>query len=403
MADQLQMWRQGHCQFGEADVKLRLICSDGVEYQENPLYLHSTVLRKSEFYETMFSERWSSDKRPFEVELRCSHSVDKYIKCFEFMYSSQVAEGLFFSTVGEALAILPVASELLFHAYIEECMQYLNAMRWTDAQAAELRALISSQQIKTSPDLAARLGMSPCNSDCVHLEMLDEYLPEMLFMIFNDIETDRTTVEKYIVNYFRADVSPAVTEKCKSALLKEFRANMDRIKSSNLPKSSIDSSYALLWLVRVSQRCDRKLFNIMLKLFCEDSGLRDSLAELYGVYDAYVASFQINAEPILTILINHFLKAMVDGDIITTTSFRHSFLTNWLDIIVALISQNRKKYKELVLALEKGIADLAETLPLANQRCIYNIWKETFKRCLLECHAFVWWTKNLHDAIIRQH
>lgn len=311
------------------------------------------------------------------------------------MYSSQVAESLFFSTVDKALTILPVASELLFHAYIEECMQYLNAMRWTDAQAAELRALISSQQINISPDLAARLGMSPCNSYCVHLEMLEEHLPEMLRMLFNDIEKDRTTVEKYIVNYFKANVSPAVAEKCKSALLKEFRENMDRIKSSNLPRTQIDSCSALLWLVRVIQRCDRKLFNMVLKLFCEDSEFRDSLARLYGVYGTF--RFRKNGEAILAILINHFLKAMADGEIITTTSFRHSFLTSWLDIIVALISQ------EMLPALEKGIADLAETLPLANQRCIYNIWKETFRKGLIPCNASVWWTKNLHDAIIRQH
>jgi hypothetical protein len=37
-----------------ADIKLRLISSDGVECKGNHLYLHSQVLRKYEFYKTMF-------------------------------------------------------------------------------------------------------------------------------------------------------------------------------------------------------------------------------------------------------------------------------------------------------------------------------------------------------------
>jgi hypothetical protein len=39
-----------------ADKKLRLINSDGAKRKGNPLYLHSQVLRKYEFYKTMFSE-----------------------------------------------------------------------------------------------------------------------------------------------------------------------------------------------------------------------------------------------------------------------------------------------------------------------------------------------------------
>ena len=46
-----------------ADIKLRLISSDGADYGGNPVYLHSHVLAKSGFYKAMLSERWSSGKR----------------------------------------------------------------------------------------------------------------------------------------------------------------------------------------------------------------------------------------------------------------------------------------------------------------------------------------------------
>jgi hypothetical protein len=72
-------------QFGDqstADIKLLLIGSDETEYEGNPLYLHSQVLRKSEFYETLLSERWSAaDKLPMEIHITSPHCNEYYIKC----------------------------------------------------------------------------------------------------------------------------------------------------------------------------------------------------------------------------------------------------------------------------------------------------------------------------------
>ena len=60
-----------------ADIKLRLIGSEGADYEGNPVYLHSHVLGKSDFYKTMLSERWSSSgKRSVEVEGTNSQNVD---------------------------------------------------------------------------------------------------------------------------------------------------------------------------------------------------------------------------------------------------------------------------------------------------------------------------------------
>jgi len=120
-----------------ADIKLRLISSDGAEHKGSPLYIHSQVLRKSEFYITLLSECWSLDKRSLEVEGTNSQSVDEYIKCIKLMYSTETSGNLRFSNVDEALAILPIASQLLFHQCIEECMQYLDAVHWN--QLKQLR------------------------------------------------------------------------------------------------------------------------------------------------------------------------------------------------------------------------------------------------------------------------
>ena len=129
------------------------------------LALRLGVLRKSEFYETLLSERWSAaDKLPTEIHITSPHCNEYYIKCIQLMYSSQQGKNFCFSSVDEVQAILPVASEILFQQCLEECMRYLNAVRWSTKQEVRLRALLLSLEINILPDLATRLGITQWNS-----------------------------------------------------------------------------------------------------------------------------------------------------------------------------------------------------------------------------------------------
>ena len=82
-------------QFGDeetSDIKLHIIGKDGGE--GHLVYLHSQVLKKSEFYEARLSERWClEDERPLELKIRPSVDPDIYVKCFRLMYSCEAEEG----------------------------------------------------------------------------------------------------------------------------------------------------------------------------------------------------------------------------------------------------------------------------------------------------------------------
>lgn len=258
-----------------ADVRLHLIDSTVLKYPGNPLLLHSQVLKKAELFETKLSQLLSSDKQPFEIKVTCSnYSPENYIKCIELMYSYENYERFNFSSVDEALAILPVSSEVMYLDCMESCMRYLCAVRWSPEQEAQLRVLLSSLQINVLPDLAARLGlsqsksemvkepltsklrvmssslkinilpdlaaifgMSQSNSDCGNsncgpIEMVKESLQELLSLTSNGKEY-RGTVEKHMTDYFESRTSPAVKDACRSAILKEFNANVEKIKSKS--------------------------------------------------------------------------------------------------------------------------------------------------------------------------
>lgn len=121
---------------------------------------------------------------------RCRHigwflSPESYIKCIQLMYSDDTEKRFNFSNVDEVLTILPVASEVMFRDCMESCMRYLAAVRWSREQQAQLCVLLSSLNINTLPDLAAKLGMSQSKSDCEHLKMVTESLQELLQMAYH--------------------------------------------------------------------------------------------------------------------------------------------------------------------------------------------------------------------------
>ncbi|GLJ47980.1 hypothetical protein SUGI_1013160 [Cryptomeria japonica] len=55
-----------------ADVKLWLTGPNEKTYERNPVYLHSVILKRSQFFDVKMCERWSSAK-PTEIRLRLSY------------------------------------------------------------------------------------------------------------------------------------------------------------------------------------------------------------------------------------------------------------------------------------------------------------------------------------------
>jgi hypothetical protein len=223
--------------------------------------------------------------------------------------------------------------------------------------------------------------------------MVKESLQELLSPTFNRSEY-RRTVEQHMFDYFKSNRSPAVKDACKDVILNEFNANVEGIKSKSDAFMSACSN--LSWLVRVIQRCDTKLFETVVKEFCEDADLRNVIADL-------APQIHRSACDVLTILIDQVLKAMGNGELITAMSFRVDFLTNWADTMVKLIvGSNNLLMSQRWVKLQTGIIDVADTLPLVEQKRIFIFWNGIFtKKGISTSSLFKWWAEKVHDAIIK--
>lgn len=137
----------------------------------------------------------------------------------------------------------------------------------------------------------------------------------------------------------------------------------------------------------------------MYSIFCENAELRKALTSIESESHTLV-------QATLNTLINCFLKGMGNGEIITPSSLRVSFLKNWIGTMVTLVCvlavKSSPKYSDMSVALDNGIGNLAETLSFGDQKLIFNIWTKAFTRYpFLRCSAYQWWAAKLQDAIER--
>lgn len=234
--------------------------------------------------------------------------------------------------------------------------------------------------------------------------MVKESLSELLSLTSsvarltpNGIEY-RGTVEKHMLDYFESNTSPAVKDACRYAILKEFNANVEKIKSE-YDGAIVLACSTLSWLVGIIQSRDAKLLETVVKVFCEDADLLNAIPDRVNEYEATC--------DMLIILIDRILKALGNGEITTPVSFRLDFLTNWAPTIAKLMERLERMdswsqtFPKFQSALEKGIIEVGETLPLVEQKRIYHICKDSFTNDPTTTRGiFKWWAQKLHDAII---
>ncbi|GLJ50250.1 hypothetical protein SUGI_1069750 [Cryptomeria japonica] len=366
-------------QFGatnSADVRLRIFGPNREEYDGNPLRLHSQTLQTSDFFKALLSERWSSNIRPFEIEVTTDQSFENYLKCIEMMYSS--TSSLHFSNVDECLAILSVASELLVDKLMQQCMRYLEAVRWNSEEESKIRNLLSSLSLSVLPDLNARLNKQNNN----YLEFVRENIKAMLYFLSSCDCADkkqpiiRGAVGKFIVENLQEDESSGIAEMCRHIILEEFKANIEIAVTSNTEKNLADeehSYFALLWPFTLIERCDGTTMEGALKILCEEMKLAHIIMQPQKHYTT-----SRYTKIMLPILLG-CLDALANGKIIAERKLRVGFLTIWLPVMARLLCPNLyfnhiSDNDVLKTQLCRGVSNVVETLPFADWRGIYNIW-----------------------------
>eukprot|EP01018_Ginkgo_biloba_P038953 Gb_33960 [translate_table: standard] len=392
-------------QFGHketADIQLRFINPDGTDYAADPLFLHTQVLKKYDFFEAMLSDRWSSGPRPLQLRLTNSDNFDTYVKCLQLLYLSEAEKRLSFTRVEETLGVLEIASELMLKDCVDACMHYLQAVRWTSEENVQIRALVAALQLHPSPDLAARLGVSECGAACEHVKVMEEILGELLYLVSNGAPPRTLEItERIILANLDVNSPRALADVTMLALLKEILNNIDALKiqlrslgqiyyGNNAEKFTV-VSFALQWLLR--PMLSLQVFETAVATFAEEHDLAQVLLNSPPRHP-FIAT-------LLDILVT-MLHSLGNGVVICSRSVRLSFLTTWLPVIQKLTNDRRNNEVKFPANLVEGLRDVIETLPLIDQKQIYKAW---INACLKPSKAnpdlsmsFESWYNNLRQV-----
>ncbi|GLJ47975.1 hypothetical protein SUGI_1013070 [Cryptomeria japonica] len=355
-----------------ADVKLWLTGPSDEKYERNPIYLHSAILKRSEFLEAMMSERWSSGKST-ELSVTTIHSFDEYLKCLELMYCDHV----YFSNVEECLAILTIASDLLANDLINKCMQYLQGVHWSAAQETQIGDVISCLGLKPLPDLAARLEKEDAN----HLIYVERIIKHMVshLQVRKDVRMEKIA-EEYIGGMLEGNTPRDVVELCRREILLGFKSS---IHSQDL--SAISS------LSKFIEGFDGDILKAACIALVEDVEFAVYVKGLL-VSERYLLSVRKCLRVLDTII--WFMNAIGDGKIIISRASRNSFLTIWLPIMRDLCLE-RVEMRGMV---DKAVLNVVKGLPLADKIRICVEWIELYTKYDIDITTPLTLFKDLQDA-----
>eukprot|EP00250_Pteridium_aquilinum_P015730 c22729_g1_i1 orf=247-1425(-) len=144
------------------------------------VFLHARVLEQCKYFATVLSERWQESRQFSEgpnhekrihinMTVPGSRGVDPYLLVLQLLYSKDF-QGLI-TDVSTALSCLPIAAEWLYDECITACVQYLEAVPWTENEEKRVVEVVTLLQLRESTQLLARI--TPVNTAAVH-HMLGE-------------------------------------------------------------------------------------------------------------------------------------------------------------------------------------------------------------------------------------
>lgn len=324
-----------------------------------------------------------------------SGSFDPHLKVLQLLYSNDFSGTIV--SAADALAILPIALELLFDDCIGACIRFLEAVPWSEDEENAVLGLIPLLGRDESRDLLARVS-PPCSDSAEAM---------LLRLVMASIGNHRSVVSvkvkafvgKMLRNFPSRDAVRRVFDQAFETSLKTVKESLEKFSSPDL-RGDHDETEAiqrlnlhtavyhgkdLLWLVEN-----------MIELRVADTAVKE-----WGEQTAFVAdlkrAFQDdtwrNIAPGLPALVlrctGRLADAVAAGSILVAREVRLKLVSVWLPVLIVCREKNvspipcgqKQPYQEL----EETFLKIISTLPLLDAESLLH-----------HCLSFA--TRNVDDC-----
>ncbi|KAK6926865.1 hypothetical protein RJ641_008584 [Dillenia turbinata] len=391
--------------FGFGDVKLTVVSRDGYRVAMD---VHRKVLaNRSRF----FAEKLRQDNGlvSHSVEICDCDDVEVYVETVLLMYCNDLRKRLLGEDVIKVLGLLKVSAAIVFDAGISACLEYLEAVPWSEDEEEKIVCQLNQLQLQDSiTDVLQRILAKPSTST-----RTDDIVSRLLTGVLQAKDEKARREMKTLI----------------SRLLRE-----DKQSNSN-SNDTLDVSRDTLY--NLCHRCLSSLVLCLSEATCIDENRRDR-----GVLIGEIAREADNMQWIVDLLIdkkmgNEFVKLWADqkelsllhskiptmyryeisritaqiciaigrGQVLVPKDTRFLLLSTWLEALYEDFGWMKRACRSVDKKLvEDGLSQTILTLPLPKQQSILLGWFDRFLNKGDDCpniqRAFeVWWRR----AFIRQY
>lgn len=311
--------------------------------------------------------------RPINIAVPDGSFAATYKRCIELMYvpRSSINSCRPFSGVEDALSMIQVAAEFLFHDCADACMEFLEMLpSWTAREEASIQETLASLQLShINVDLAARLSLpqgipahQPMNvmrSMLVHvLQSACKVLP-MTPPAMKNLDSSKPIPEAMILLVWNANL-----DLMKTRLKMQFQ-NTNGTQSAKQEAETVGSN--LSWFLR--KLLDLEAADAVIKALVKDSQLSSVTEDLIKAHISYryLTSF---THPALSLL-DLAMEAVLNGHVLLSRTSRFTFITTWFSVAEWWASLKYDSYSNV----RHGFHKLLSSLPVLDREHIYKKYK----------------------------
>ncbi|KAK7264297.1 hypothetical protein RJT34_31904 [Clitoria ternatea] len=388
---------------------------DSLTNSDLHLYLHSHILRRSKYFSALLSDRWISHLHPPPPEHHSTSSSDhdnnhelfrlnlgvppspgsiqSHLTVLELLYTNDITAAI--DSASTALDLLPVALELLFEECVRCCVDFLEAVPWTEEEEKRVVSLLPFLSEEESKELVARvspMGEDPCESmlqglisSAMNNYQNTAFVKAFVGKILRDLSS-RETAKRVLEKAFKRSLK-TVKESLEDYSSPVFRGDhneTEAIQRLNLHKASTNGKH-LLWLVE--RMIELRVADVAVKEWSEQAPFTADLQRAFRDDDAWR-----NIVPGLPAVILRctckLANAVSAGTILASKQVRRKLVEDWLPVLVVCkdnVSPVSPSNKSLYLELEETFLRIISTLPMSDSQ-------ELLQRCL----SFS--TRNVEDC-----
>ncbi|KAH7560949.1 hypothetical protein ACOSP7_016560 [Xanthoceras sorbifolium] len=390
---------------GPGDVRLTVVGKDGFRVCMD---VHKRVLaEKSRFFAEKLARRDKDNREMMHmVEISECDDVEVYVEAVVLMYCEDMKRRLVGEDLDKVLALLKVSAAIMFDSGILSCLEYLEAIPWSDNEEEKVISLLIQLDLHDSAtEVLQRVIAEPSTStraDDIFLKLLsgilqakdDKARREMKTLISRLLREDASGYDN------KLDVSKetlySLCHRCLSSLilcLSEATCTDDSRRDRGAIMAEIArEADNMQWIVDIL--IDKKMGDEFVKLWADQKELAMLHSKIPIMYRHEIS--RITAQ--LCIAIGR-------GRLLVPKDTRFSLLSTWLEALYEDFGWMRRASRSVDRKLvEDGLSQTILTLPLLQQQAILLNWFDRFLNKGSDCpniqRAFeVWWRR----AFIRQH